>query len=310
LKVFVAGHNGLVGSSLLRSAPKEHQIFVRTRQDLDLRNISEVSKFLEEERIEGLILAAARVGGIASNARYQRTFLVENLQIQNSVITAAADLGVKDFIFLGSSCIYPKLSKQPIPESELLAGPLEPTNEGYALAKIAGIRLVKAIHEEEKLNYFSLMPTNLYGPNDNYSTETSHVPAALLRRFHEAKMNGATTVEVWGTGNPYREFMHVDDLSHACWFLLGKDLGGSIFNVGTGEDIQIKEFAHLVAQVVGYEGRIVFDSTHPDGTSKKLLDVSKINKVGWKSKINLTDGLKQTYVSFLDELERGRVRGY
>jgi len=232
------------------------------------------------------------------------------LKIQNSVLEAASFLKISKVIFLGSSCIYPKLAPQPISEDSLLTGPLEPTNEGYAIAKIAGIRLCRAIYEEEELQYFSLMPTNLYGPNDNYDLESSHVPAALMRRFHEAKINKTPYVDIWGSGKPMREFMHVDDMAAACWYMLEQDVGGELINVGTGSDISIADFANLMAKVVGYEGELRFDHSKPDGTPRKLLDVSKIHSYGWHHKIELEDGLRSTYAWFQDALAKGEVRGY
>jgi GDP-L-fucose synthase len=306
-KVFIAGHRGMVGSSLVRACPPDIQLLTT---EIDLRDKDRVYSFLLEEKPDGVILAAAKVGGIASNSEFQSDFLVENLEIQNSVICASRSLGIGNFLFLGSSCIYPRLASQPISEDSLMTGTLEPTNEGYALAKIAGVRLIKAIYQETKLNYFSLMPTNLYGRNDNFSLVTSHVPAALMRKFHEAKVNGYKEVIVWGTGMPRREFMHVDDLAEACWYLIGKDLGGELINVGTGKDLEIGKFAELMSRVVGYEGQVLYDSTKPDGTPRKLLDVSKIHSYGWNHRIELEDGLRQTYKWFIDSLQRGKVRGY
>jgi GDP-L-fucose synthase len=310
MRTFVAGDRGLVGQALLRTAGAEQEIVTVARERLDLFNRTEVENFLLESKVDTVILAAARVGGIQVNSKHQKDFLYENLLIQNSVLMAAAQARIKNLIFLGSSCIYPQLAPQPIGENSLLTGKLEPTNEGYALAKIAGIRLAKAIFDEDHLNFFSLMPTNLYGPGDNYDLESSHVPAALMRKFHEAKINDVKEVVVWGTGSPRREFMHVDDMAEACWYLLSQDVGGELINVGTGEDIEVGEFAHLMARVVGYEGDIVYDSSKPDGTPRKLLDVSKIHSYGWKHQIQLEEGLRQTYGWFVDALKRGDVRGY
>ena len=264
---------------------------------------------MAQEKPDAIILAAAKVGGIEANAAHQKDFLLENLKIQNAVIEAASSLRIKNLLFLGSSCIYPKHAPQPICENSLLTGPLESTNEGYAIAKIAGIKLCRSIHEEQGLNYFSLMPTNLYGPNDNYDPHMSHAPAALIRKFHEAKINGTGEVVVWGSGTPRREFMHVDDMAEACWYMLEKKVGGELINVGTGEDISISEFAKLISKVVGFQGKITYDSLKPDGTPRKVLNVSKIETYGWKHKIKLEDGLKMTYAWYLDALVKGEVRG-
>ena len=310
MKAFIAGHNGLVGSALVRNAPASFEILTAGRTELPLQDSNEVSKFLEIHKPDLIVLAAGRVGGIGANSSHQKDFLVENLTIQNNVITAASKVGVPNLIFLGSSCIYPRLAPQPIQEESLMTGPLEPTNEGYALAKIAGIRLCKAIFEEEGLNYFSLMPTNLYGPHDNFDLKSSHLPAALMRRFHEAKVKGSKMVEIWGTGTPRREFMHSDDLANACWFMSDKQAGGDLLNVGTGIDLRISEFAQLMANVVGYQGKMTYDTARPDGAPQKILDVSKMKSLGWSSKIKLVDGLQETYSWFEGELEKGGVRGY
>jgi GDP-L-fucose synthase len=283
---------------------------VQSRDELSLTDELAVVNFLRQNKIDSIILAAAKVGGIGANSMDHKNFLLENLKIQNTILSSASKLKISNFVFLGSSCIYPKFAPQPINESSLLTGQLEPTNEGYAIAKIAGIRLCKAIYDQDGLNFFSLMPTNLYGENDNFDISTSHVPAALMRRFHEAKINGELEVSVWGTGNPRREFMHVDDMARACWFMLDQNVGGELINIGTGEDISIADFAFLMARVVGYEGRIVFDTSKPDGTPQKLLDVNKCHSYGWKHQIGLEDGLKQTYAWFVDALIKGEVRGY
>lgn len=309
-KVFIAGHKGMVGSSLLRTAPAFTEIVTAERSEVDLTDGNSVLSYLSKNEIDSVILAAAKVGGIGANSRNQYDFLLENLRIQNAVIDSAVKVGVNNLVFLGSSCVYPKLAEQPINEKSLLTGPLEPTNEGYALAKIAGIRLCRAVFDEEGLNYFSLMPTNLYGPNDNFDLENSHVPAALLRKFHDAKLNGIPEVKVWGSGEPRREFMHVDDLAQATWTLVQKKLGGELINVGTGEDIAIANFAYLVARVVGYDGEITFDRTRPDGTPQKKLDVSKIHALGWRHQISLEDGIARTYEWLLKTLKMGEVRGY
>ena len=310
MRIFVAGHMGMVGSSILRLAPKGHEVITATRSEIDLTNAREVQTFLRSNSIDVVIVAAARVGGIGANSKFQKAFLVENLNLQNGILMGAADAGINTLIFLGSSCIYPKLAPQPINETSLLTGVLESTNEGYALAKIAGIRLCKAIYDEQSLRYFSLMPTNLYGPNDNYDKFGSHVPAALMRKFHEAKVNNEPEVVVWGTGKPRREFMHVDDIARACWYMLDQEVGGELINIGTGKDVTIAEFADLMAKVVGYGGKIVYDSSMPDGTPQKLLDVRKAHSYGWKHQIELEDGLRRTYAWFVDALGKGEVRGY
>ena len=306
-KVFVAGHRGLVGRNLCESAPDKYEIITT---DLDLRDKEKVRAFLSQNAPDVVILAAARVGGIAANSKYQSDFLIQNLEIQNSVIGAARELQIQKLLFLGSSCIYPRLAPQPIPESSILTGPLEPTNEGYAIAKIAGVRLVHAIHQELGLDYFSLMPTNLYGPYDNFDKESSHVPPAIMRKFHDAKISGANEVVLWGTGSPRREFMHVKDLVLACWYLLDQEIGGELINVGTGEDLEIKEFATIMAKIVGYEGEVIYDSSRPDGTPRKLLDVTKIHSLGWHHTIELEDGLTQTYEWFKEAFNKGELRGY
>lgn len=300
----------MVGSSILRLAPKGHEVITATRTEIDLTNAREVQTFLRSHSIDVVMVAAARVGGIGANSKFQKAFLVENLNLQNGILMGAADAGINTLIFLGSSCIYPKLAPQPIKETSLLTGVLESTNEGYALAKIAGIRLCKAIYDEQSLRYFSLMPTNLYGPNDNYDKFGSHVPAALMRKFHAAKVNNEPEVVVWGTGKPRREFMHVDDIARACWYMLDQEAGGELINIGTGEDVTIAEFADLMAKVVGYGGKIVYDSSMPDGTPQKLLDVRKAHSYGWKHQIELEDGLRRTYAWFVDALGKGEVRGY
>ena len=309
MKVFIAGHRGLVGSAVIRNAPDGIEVIRASREELDLRDRSAVKDFLKLSMPEAVILAAAKVGGIEANSRFQSNFLVENIEIQNSVITAAANLDIQNLIFLGSSCVYPKFASQPIKEESLLTGLLEQTNEGYALAKIAGIKLVQAIYNERRFKYISLMPTNLYGPNDNFDVQSSHVPAALLRRFHEAKISGAVSVDVWGTGKPRREFMHVDDLARACWFMLDKNIGGELINIGTGIDISISEFARLVSNIVGYNGLIKFDESKPDGTPQKLLDTSKANSLGWHAQITLERGLAETYNWYINALKLGEIRG-
>jgi GDP-L-fucose synthase len=300
-KIFVAGHRGMVGSALMRRLEAEalSNIVTRERTQLDLTDESAVAKFFEEERPHIVIVAAAKVGGIKANKDYPVEFLVENLRIQNNVIRSAHENGVRKLLFLGSSCIYPKFAPQPIPESALLTGPLEPTNEAYAIAKIAGIKLCQAFSREYGANFISVMPTNLYGPNDNFDLETSHVLAALLRKTHEAKMRNDQKMIVWGTGKPRREFLHVDDLAAACLLLLEKYDSPEIINVGCGEDISIRELAEIICEVVGLDGELAWDTTKPDGTPRKLLDVTKIRALGWKPAITLRDGIKRTYNWFV-----------
>lgn len=300
----------MVGRSLIASADEKHEIFPVDRKLMDIADRMEVKKFLKSVMPDAIIMAAARVGGINANSTHQKDFLLDNLRLQDSVISPASELGIPKLIFLGSSCIYPRLADQPILESSLLSGPLEPTNEGYALAKIAGIKLCESIFQENNLDFFSLMPTNLYGPNDNFDRNTSHVPASLMRKFHEGKVRSLGEVVVWGTGTPRREFMHVDDLTNACWHMLDQDVGGQLINIGTGKDISIAEFAKLVAQIVGFEGEIVFDTTKPDGTPRKLLDVTRANSLGWRHQIELEDGLSRTYDWFVSALRNGGIRGY
>jgi len=296
-KIFVAGHRGMVGSALVRRLEAEafSNVVTRERSQLDLTDESAVAKFFAEERPNVVIVAAAKVGGIKANNDYPVEFLVKNLRIQNNVIHAAHENGVRKLLFLGSSCIYPKFAPQPIQESALLTGPLEPTNEAYAIAKIAGIKLCQAYAREYGANFISAMPTNLYGPNDNFDLETSHVLAALLRKAHEAKTRGDQRLIVWGTGKPRREFLHVDDLASACLLLLENYDSPEIINVGYGEDISIRELAELICDVVGFDGELAWDTTKPDGTPRKLLDVSKIRALGWKPAIPLRDGIVRTY---------------
>jgi len=300
-KIFVAGHRGMVGSALMRrlEARAFSSVVTRERSQLDLTDESAVAKFFANEKPHIVIVAAAKVGGIKANNDFPVEFLVENLRIQNNVIRSAYDIRVRKLLFLGSSCIYPKLAPQPIPESALLTGPLEQTNEAYAIAKIAGIKLCQAFSREYGANFISAMPTNLYGPNDNFDLETSHVLAALLRKAHEAKTRNDQKLVVWGTGKPRREFLHVDDLVSACLLLLEKYDSPEIINVGCGEDISIRELAELICDVVGFDGELAWDTTKPDGTPRKLLNVSKIRAIGWKPAIALRDGIAQTYQWFL-----------
>ncbi len=301
----------MVGQAVMRSvAAKGMELLTAEKEQLNFSDASAVRKYFQIYNPSSVILTAAKVGGIYANSSQKIKFLTENLEIQNSVILGALDAGVKKLIFLGSSCIYPKLAPQPVAEESLLTGPLESTNEAYALAKIAGVKLCQFIREEKGLDYFSLMPTNLYGPGDNFDLDNSHVPAALLRKFHEAKINNVSSVKVWGTGRPMREFMHVNDLANAIWFTYQNPPSENLVNVGNGLEISITEFASKVAEVVGYTGDIEFDSSMPDGTPRKLLDSSKIFAMGWRPQIELSDGLVSTYKWFIESLESGVVRGY
>lgn len=300
--IFVAGHRGLVGSAIER-ALKRHRynyILTRTRQELDLLNSEAVDHFFKENQPAYVFLAAAKVGGIIANNTYPVDFLIENLAIQNNVISSAHRYKTKKLLFLGSSCIYPKFAPQPIEENSLLGGPLEPTNEAYAIAKIAGIKLCQAYRRQYGDNFIAAMPTNLYGPNDNYHPEHSHVIPGLLRRFHEAKLQNKPEITIWGTGTPRREFLYSDDLAEACIFLMKKYNEPEIINIGTGEDITIAELAQLIARITGYQGKLNFDPSKPDGTPRKLLNVSKINALGWKYTTSLEEGLTQAYQSWLE----------
>jgi GDP-L-fucose synthase len=300
-KIFVAGHRGMVGSAIVRRLESEgfSNLLVRDRPKLDLSDESRVAKFFAQEKPAVVILAAAKVGGIKANNDYPVQFLLENLRIQNNVIRSAYENSARKLLFLGSSCIYPKLAPQPIPETALLTGPLEPTNEAYAIAKIAGIKLCQAYAREHNANFISVMPTNLYGPNDNFDLETSHVLAALLRKAHEAKTRKDRGLIVWGSGKPRREFLHVDDLASACLLLLEQYDSPEIINVGCGEDISIRELAELICDVVGFDGELTLDANKPDGTPRKLLDVTKLRTLGWKPSVPLRDGIAQTYEWFL-----------
>jgi len=296
-KIFVAGHRGMVGSAIVRRFESEgfNNLLTRDHSQLDLATESAVAKFFAEERPTIVIVAAARVGGIKANNDFPVEFLLENLRIQNNVIHSAYESGVRKLLFLGSSCIYPKFAPQPIPETALLSGPLESTNEAYAIAKIAGIKLSQAYDREYGANFISALPTNLYGPNDNFDLETSHVLAALIRKAHEAKARRDKKLTVWGTGKPRREFLHVDDLASACLLLLEKYDSPEIINVGCGEDISIRELAELICDVVGFDGELAWDTTKPDGTPRKLLDVTKLRALDWKPAITLREGIAQTY---------------
>lgn len=299
--IFVAGHRGLVGSAIVRDlkANGYDNIITRSREELDLTNAANVRDFFQKARPQQVVLAAARVGGIKANNDFPVEFMLENLKIQNNVIESAFECGVRKLLFLGSSCIYPKFATQPIQESSLLTGPLEPTNEPYALAKIAGIRLCQAYAREYGANYISVMPTNMYGPGDNFDLQSSHVLPALLRKVHEAKNSGADKVVVWGSGQPRREFLHVDDMARASRFLLENYDSPEIVNVGCGEDVTIRELAEMICEVVGFTGRLEFDSTKPDGTPRKLLDVSRLKELGWAPQISLHEGIAQTYEWYL-----------
>jgi GDP-L-fucose synthase len=301
-RVYVAGHRGLVGSAIARrlKALGFQDLLVRTRQELDLTDGRAVRAFFETERPEYVFLAAAKVGGILANDTYPAEFIRDNLAIELNVIDAAHRAGVAKLLFLGSSCIYPRLAPQPIKEEYLLTGPLEPTNEAYAVAKIAGVKLCQAYRRQYGDRFISAMPTNVYGPGDNFDLETSHVLPALLRKFHEAKMADAPEVVIWGTGAARREFLHVDDLADACTFLLKSYDGSEPINVGVGRDISIAELAELIADIVGFRGAISFDTTKPDGTPRKLLDVSKLAALGWEPEVSLRDGIEQTYRWFAE----------
>ena len=301
-KIYVAGHRGLVGSAIMRLLRSRgfNQLITRPRFELDLRDQSVVRSFFAQEKPDIAVLAAARVGGIKANSDAPVEFLIENVEVQNNAISAAYESGVRKLVFLGSSCIYPKLASQPIPESALLTGPLEPTNEAYAIAKIAGIKLCQAYAQEYGANFISAMPANLYGPGDNFDLETSHVLAALLRKAHEAKVTRQRELVVWGTGEPRREFLHVDDFASAVLFLLENYDSPEIINVGCGEDISIRSLAELICEIIGFEGDLRWDRSKPNGTLRKLLDVSKIGKLGWKATIPLRKGIAQTYDWFLE----------
>jgi len=301
-KIYVAGHKGMVGSAILRRLERSgfNNIIMRTSSQLDLTNQSAVEQFFSKEKPKYVFLAAARVGGIQANNIYRADFIYQNLMIQNNVIHQSYLNSVKKLLFLGSSCIYPKESPQPIKEEYLLTGPLESTNEPYAIAKIAGIKMCESYNRQYGTDFIGVMPTNLYGPNDSFDLETSHVMPALIKKCHQAKTDHADTVEIWGTGRPRREFLHVDDLADACVFLMQTYSGSKIVNIGVGEDISIHDIAVLVAKTVGYQGKLVFNHAMPDGTPRKLLDVSLLTKLGWKAHTPLQDGIKQTYDWFLE----------
>ena len=300
-KIYLAGHRGMVGSAFMRAleARGHRNIVVRGSSELDLRNQDAVHRFMSEVRPEYVFLAAAKVGGILANDTYRGEFIYDNLMIQSNVIHSSHLAGVKKLMFLGSSCIYPKLAPQPLTEDSLLTGPLEPTNEPYAIAKIAGIKMCDAYRSQYGCNFISVMPTNLYGPNDNYDLENSHVLPALIRKFHEAKLSGASSVTIWGTGKPRREFLHADDLADACLFLMERYNEAGPINIGTGEDIEIGELAGVISRVVGFRGEILHDLSKPDGTPRKLMDVSKLHNFGWRHRIGLEEGIRSVYWAYM-----------
>ncbi len=302
-KIYIAGHEGMVGSALARCLKRNRydHLITRLPRELDLRRQSEVNRFFRMERPEYIFLAAARVGGILANDTFRGEFIYDNLMIQSNVIHAAMEYGAKKLLFLGSSCIYPKLSPQPIKEEYLLTGALEPTNEPYAVAKIAGIKLCEAFRSQYGCNFITAMPTNLYGPNDHYDLHSSHVLPALIRKMHEAKIKKETYVEIWGNGTARREFLHVDDLAEACLFLMLHYGDSTPVNIGTGEDLTILDLAHLVKEVVGFSGKILLNPSKPDGVQRKLLDVSKIHALGWRHKIGLKEGIEKTYLGLKGE---------
>jgi GDP-L-fucose synthase len=308
-RTYVAGHRGLVGGAVLRHLRDQGfgDLVTRTSAELDLRDSGAVESFFAEQRPATVVVAAAKVGGILANSTYPADFLSDNLRIQVNVLDAAARYGASKLLFLGSSCIYPKFAEQPIREDSLLTGLLEPTNDAYAIAKIAGVLQVQALRRQYGLHYISAMPTNLYGPGDNFDPEGSHVLPGLIRRFDEAARNDAPSVTVWGTGTPRREFLHVDDVARACVHLLEHYDEPEPINIGIGEDLPIRELAELVAEIVDYRGELVFDTSKPDGTPRKLLDVSKIHSLGWKAQIGLRDGLTQTYRWYREQLDAGRL---
>lgn len=303
-KIYVAGHRGLVGSAIMRMLEEKgyRNLIYRPSRELDLRDRSRTDDFFEKEKPEYVFLAAAKVGGIVANNDYPADFIRDNLLIQTNVIDAAYRTGVKKLLFLGSTCIYPKFAPQPINESSLLTGSLEPTNEAYAIAKIAGIKMVEAYNRQYGTKYISVLPTNLYGPEDNFDLETSHVLPALLRKFHEAKVNNEPVVEVWGTGKPKREFLYSDDLADAVIYLMNTYEGDQIVNIGVGEDLTIKALAEKIKEVVGYPGEIIFNTTKPDGTPRKLVDVTKLHSLGWQASISLHEGITKVYEWYLEKL--------
>jgi len=303
-KIYVAGHKGMVGSAIIRKLKKEgfKNIITASHKELDLTNQIATQSFMANNKPDYVFIAAAKVGGIFANNEYPGDFIYKNLQIQLNLIHWSQQFNVKKLLFLGSSCIYPKFAKQPINERELMGGYLEPTNESYAIAKIAGIKMCQSYNKQYGTNFISLMPTNLYGQNDNYDLKTSHVFPALIRKIHEAKINKNANFEVWGSGKPMREFLHVDDVADACVYLMENYDDGEVVNVGTGEDVTINELVSIMKKVIGYKGEIIYDSSKPDGTPRKLLDVSKLHGLGWKHKYSLEEGIKMTYKSYLKTL--------
>jgi GDP-L-fucose synthase len=300
-KIYVAGHNGMVGSAIVRKLKDlgYTNIVTKSKKELDLTNQFLVNQFFHFERPEYVFLAAAKVGGIKANDQFRADFIYQNLSIQTNIIKASYDCGVKKLLFLGSSCIYPKFCQQPIKEEYLLTGTLEPTNDAYAIAKIAGIKMCQDFNKQYSTNFISVMPTNLYGPGDNYDLNNSHVLPAMIRKFHEAKVNGTEKVEIWGTGTPKREFLYVDDLADACLFLMNNYNDSEIVNIGTGQDVTIAELAIGISKIVGYDGEIYFNTEMPDGTPRKLLDVSKLKDLGWQYQTSLSDGIKKTYQDYV-----------
>lgn len=309
-KIFVAGHNGMVGSAIVRALQNAgyENLVLRAHKDLDLTSQTSTEDFFNAEKPDAAVIAAAKVGGILANSTYPAEFIEINLAIALNSIRAARKAGVKRLLFLGSTCIYPRMAPQPIPESALLTSELEKTNEAYAIAKIAGLKLCEYYRKQYGLCYHSAMPTNLYGPGDNYHEKNSHVLPALIRRFHEAKISNAESVELWGTGTPLREFLHVDDLASACVHLLNLDNPPDLVNLGSGEEVSIRELAEIVAETVGFKGKIIRDETKPDGTPRKLCDTTLLRSLGWIPKYSIKDGVKSAYESFLSELESGKIR--
>lgn len=304
-KIYVAGHRGMVGSAIVRKLKSEGytNIITKTHSQLDLKSQLDAEKFFEEEKPDYVFIAAAKVGGIMANKDYPAEFIYDNLQIQNNLIHNSFIFGVKKLLFLGSSCIYPKFAKQPIEETELMSGYLEPTNDAYAIAKIAGIKMCQSYNMQYGTKFISMMPTNLYGIDDNYDLETSHVFPALIRKIHEAKINNTPHVEIWGTGTPKREFLYVDDVADACFYLMQTYDDGEIVNIGTGEDISIAELVQIMKDVIGYKGDIKYDTTKPDGTPRKLLNVDKLYNLGWKHKYSLEEGIKMTYEAYIESIK-------